>query len=260
METLSIIKIGGKVIEEPSALNAFLQDFAKIPEPKILVHGGGRNASQTAQKMGLTSQMIEGRRVTDADMLAVVVMVYAGQINKTVVSTLQAHQCNALGFTGADANIIVAQKRLPYPVDYGFVGDIVQVNVAPLLGLLSQNIVPVIAPLTHDGQGNLLNTNADTMTARLAQALADVYRVTVCYCFEKPGVLRDPQDDTSWLATLDFAQYAEMKARGVVADGMVPKLDNAFQTLQNGVQEVYIMHYCAVGRTKDHFIGTRLCP
>ena len=259
METLSIIKIGGKAIEEAQELSAFLQDFANVAGPKILVHGGGRNASQMAQKLGLTPTIIEGRRVTDAAMLAVVVMVYAGQVNKSIVSTLQAYQCNALGFTGADANIIVAQQRNPHPIDYGFVGDIIQVNVAPLLGLLEQSIVPIIAPLTHDGQGNLLNTNADTMTARLAQALTDVYQVNVHYCFEKPGVLQDPQDDASWLPTLNPTQYAEMKARGIVADGMVPKLDNAFQTLQSGVQEVYIMHYRAVAHLTNKLTGTRLC-
>ena len=258
METLSIIKIGGKVIEEASELRVFLQDFANIPGPKLLVHGGGRNASQMAQKLGLTPTMIEGRRITDAEMLAVVVMVYAGQVNKTVVSTLQAYQCNALGFTGADANIIVAQKRSSYPIDYGFVGDIVQVNVAPLLGLLEQNIVPIIAPLTHDGKGNLLNTNADTMTARLAQALTGLYQVKVYYCFEKTGVLQEPQDDSSWLPTLNLTQYSEMKARGIIVDGMVPKLDNAFQTLQSGVQEVCILHYRAIAHS-ERLIGTRLC-
>ena len=259
METLSIIKIGGKAIEEAQELNAFLENFANVPGPKMLVHGGGRNANRMAQKLGLAPIMIEGRRVTDAEMLAVVVMVYAGQVNKSIVSILQAHQCNAMGFTGADANIIVAQRRSPHPVDYGFVGDIVEVNVAPLLGLFSQNIVPIVAPLTHDGRGNLLNTNADTITARLAQALTDFYQVVVYYCFEKPGVLQDPQDDASWLRTLNPTQYAEMKKREIVANGMVPKLDNAFQTLQSGVQEVYILHYRAIDPMKEHLIGTRLC-
>ena len=257
---INVIKIGGKVIEDQALLNVFLRGFSGVAGPKILVHGGGRNATQLAQRLGLEATLIEGRRVTDAAMLEVVVMVYGGWVNKQIVSVLQSFGCNALGLTGADMNCIRAVRRPPEPIDFGYVGDIAQVHTSPLLALLQQGMVPVLAPVTHDGQGQLLNTNADTIAGRVAEALSASAPVELYYLFEKAGVLADPSDDRSVISELSEGSYRQRRAEGSIVEGMIPKLDNAFETLRAGVKNVYIAHHQVVSYLgSDHFKGTRLC-
>ena len=257
---INVIKIGGKIIEDPALLRTFLQDAARISGPKLLVHGGGRNATQLARRLGVETTMVEGRRVTDTATLEVVVMVYGGLINKQIISKLQSFGCNALGLTGADMNCIVATRRPAEPIDYGWVGDIAEVHTAPLLTLLQQGITPVLAPITHDGQGHLLNTNADTITGRVASALSAAATVNTYYLFEKAGVLSDPADEQSVIPELSEDHYRRLREQGAVAEGMIPKLDNAFRALHAGVKNVYIAHYQAVSQLgTDHFKGTRLC-
>ncbi|EAY24983.1 acetylglutamate kinase [Microscilla marina] len=256
MEKLTIVKVGGGILDEPTQLDALILHFAQINGHKILVHGGGKVATQTAKRLGVETQMVDGRRLTSTEMLEVVVMVYGGLVNKRVVAKLQAKQCNAAGFTGADANIILAEKRPIKTIDYGWVGDVKEVNTEVLKGLLSQGIVPVIAPLTHDKQGNLYNTNADTMASVLATALSSLYQVRLWYCFEKPGVLANAQDDNSVIEHLSTQLYQTYQQSGVITDGMLPKLDNGFAALRQGAQEVIIGTTTALGA--DAFAGTRL--
>lgn len=260
MTPIRIIKIGGRVIEQPELLAEFLRDFAQLEGPRVLVHGGGRNATQLAQRMGLEATLIDGRRVTDDAMLEVVVMVYGGLVNKQIVSRLQSIQCNALGLTGADMNCILATKRPATPVDYGWVGDVQQVRAVVFQKLLQQEVVPVLAPLTHDGQGNMLNTNADTIASRVAEALSANAPTELYYFFEKAGVLADPTDDDSVIAELSESDYQRGKEAGTIAAGMLPKLDNGFAARRGGVKKVYISHHhslSAVGT--DSFNGTQLC-
>ncbi|MFP4343007.1 MAG: acetylglutamate kinase [Cyclobacteriaceae bacterium] len=256
---MKIFKIGGKVIEQEELLKQFLQDFARLPHPKVLVHGGGRSATAMAEKLGLPTRMVEGRRVTDEAMLDIVLMVYGG-LNKKIVARLQALDCNAIGLTGADLNAMKANKRPPSPVDYGLVGDIQEVNTAGLLALLDQGIVPVMAPLTHDGQGQMLNTNADHIAGSVARALAKERKVELYYCFEKRGVMQDPAVETSLIANITADDFTRLKAEGIVVEGMIPKLEDAFKTLNAGVEKVCIMHYgnisSAGAATLD---GTTLC-
>lgn len=254
MDRLTIIKVGGKVVEEPESLNALLDQFDKISGNKILVHGGGRTATEIAGKLGIETKMVDGRRITDADTLNVVTMVYGGLVNKRIVSKLQARNCNAIGLTGADLDLIRAKKRPVKEIDYGFVGDVEEVNTKELRLLINENIVPVIAPLTHDGNGNLLNTNADTIASEIATELANNYSVYLFYCFEKKGVLLDPEDDTSVIYDLDHTLFEKYKNEGTISAGMIPKLDNGFQAKQKGVKEVLITNpeNIATGR------GTRL--
>lgn len=242
METLHIVKIGGNVIDDAAKLAAFLKDFARLSGAKLLVHGGGKVATEVSQALGITAQLVDGRRITSAGTLKVVTMVYGGLINKNIVAQLQAHRCNAIGLTGADANSVPATKRPIGTIDYGFVGDIepAQINAALLQGLLQAGLTPVFAPLTHDGAGNLLNTNADTIAAGLAVALASFYAVRLVYCFEKKGVLQDVRDEDSVIPEISPAEYTQLKAAGTIAQGMIPKLDNALQALQNGVEAVVI--------------------
>jgi acetylglutamate kinase len=240
MQTLTIVKVGGKVVEEAESLASLLRDFSSIKGPKILVHGGGRSATAMAQRLGVETNMVEGRRITDAAMLEVVTMVYAGLVNKNIVAGLQAHQQNALGMTGADMNIIRSKKRAKGTVDYGFVGDIESVDAQGLSQLLSVGAVPVIAPLTHDGQGQMLNTNADTMASAVASALSKQYKVTLVFCFELPGVLLDINDHASVVEWITPEKYRQLKADGIVADGMIPKLDNSFAALEQGVAQIRI--------------------
>ncbi|MCU0355418.1 MAG: acetylglutamate kinase [Cytophagales bacterium] len=252
---ISVVKIGGNVIDNPAATRRFLNDFASLGDDKILVHGGGKVATQTAEKLGIATRMTEGRRITDGPMLDVVTMVYGGLVNKQVVAQLQAFGCNALGLTGADACIITATKRPVREIDYGFAGDITQVDAARLLAFLNTGLTPVLAPLTADLHGQLLNTNADTIASAAAVALArQGAEVRLIYCFEKPGVLLNPDDDGSVIAEINPAYYAQLKADGVVSKGMIPKLDNAFAALAQGVAEVRIIH--ADNITTG--IGTRL--
>lgn len=240
MTGVNIIKVGGKVVETPATLASLLDTLAGMSGPVVLVHGGGRSATAMASRLGVETVMVDGRRVTDASMLEVVTMVYGGKVNKAIVAGLQARGVNALGLTGADMNLIVSDQRLPNPVDYGFVGDPREVNTDALLMLLQAGIMPVVAPLTHDGAGNMLNTNADTMAATLACAAAGLAEVTLTFCFEKPGVLANPDDDSSVIARIDRGVYETMKREGTVAGGMIPKLDNAFKALEAGVKRVVI--------------------
>lgn len=240
MEKLTIVKVGGKIVEEEASLKKLLTDFNNISGDKILVHGGGRSATAMAERLGIETRMVDGRRITDKDMLDVVVMVYGGLVNKNIVAGLQGLGCNAVGFTGADMDIIRAVKRPVKEIDYGYAGDVIDVNTKDLRVMLAQGVSPVMAPLTHDGHGLMLNTNADTIASELATALSEYYKVFLIYCFEKDGVLSDPEDDNSVIYELDTESYANYKADGTIGAGMIPKLDNAFRALHNGVSEVLI--------------------
>ena len=242
-KSLSIIKIGGNIIDNANELNQFLSNFSKIEGYKVLVHGGGKSATKMAESIGLIPQMIDGRRITDAPMLDVVVMIYAGQINKNIVAQLQANNTNAMGFSGADGNLIQSTKRNHPTIDYGFVDDVQKVNTPVLETLLSNGIVPVFCAITHDGKGQLLNTNADTIASELAIALSEFFEVTLNYCFEKPGVLFDAEDDTSVIENINPALYSKLKAEKAIHSGMIPKLDNCFNSLSKGVQQIKIGHH-----------------
>ncbi|MFV8346439.1 acetylglutamate kinase [Flavobacterium sp. ZB4P13] len=240
---VTLIKIGGNIIDNPTELLQFLSDFSKIEGYKILVHGGGKSATKMAESIGLVPQMIDGRRITDAAMLDVVVMIYAGQINKNIVAQLQANSTNAMGFSGADGNLIQSDKRNHPTINYGFVGDVKKVNTQLLETLLSTGIVPVFCAITHDGKGQLLNTNADTIASELAIALSEVFDVTLNYCFEKPGVLYDAEDDSSVIENINQELYSKLKAEKAIHSGMIPKLDNCFNSLSKGVQKIKIGHH-----------------
>lgn len=258
--TVNIVKIGGKVIEDRETLQLFLTDFSRIKGPKVLVHGGGRTATELAAKLGIASQMVEGRRITDMPTLEIVTMVYGGLVNKNIVAALQAVGCNALGLTGADMNCILAEKRNSEPIDYGYVGDIIAINALAFAQLLQQGITPVLAPLTHNKKGQLLNTNADTIAAQVAVALCKSFEVTLSFCFEKKGVLLNVHDDDSVIDLIHETDFDQMKMTGNIADGMIPKLDNAFATLKAGVKKVHIMHHTAVQHLgTSSFTGTTLC-
>lgn len=240
MEKLTLIKVGGKIVEEPDTLQQLLRDFSSIEGHKVLVHGGGRSATKIASQLGIESQMVNGRRITDAEMLKVVTMVYGGLVNKNIVAGLQALQVNALGLTGADMNIMRSDKRPVKDIDYGFVGDVKEVNADVLASLIQQGIVPVLAPLTHDKQGHMLNTNADTIAGEAAKALAKYFDVTLMFCFEKKGVLLNEDDDESVIPEIDRASFQKYVAEGIIQGGMIPKLENAFQAIDTGVKEVII--------------------
>lgn len=240
MEKLTLIKVGGKIVEEPDTLQQLLRDFSSIEGHKVLVHGGGRSATKIASQLGIESQMVNGRRITDAEMLKVVTMVYGGLVNKNIVAGLQALQVNALGLTGADMNIMRSDKRPVKDVDYGFVGDVKEVNADVLASLIQQGIVPVLAPLTHDKQGHMLNTNADTIAGEAAKALAKYFDVTLMFCFEKKGVLLNEDDNESVIPEIDRASFQKYVAEGIIQGGMIPKLENAFQAIDAGVKEVII--------------------
>ena len=254
MDKLTIIKVGGKVVEEPESLDAFLKQFNRVSGNKILVHGGGRTATEIAGRLGIETKMVDGRRITDTAMLEVVTMVYGGLVNKRIVAQLQAQNCNAIGLTGADLDLIRAKKRPVKDIDYGFVGDVDEVNSSELRLLINENIIPVIAPLTHDGNGNLLNTNADTIASELATELAGHFSVYLFYCFEKRGVLTNPDDESSVIYDLDISLFNKYKNEGVISEGMIPKLENGFNAKLKGVKEVLITNAenIATGR------GTRL--
>jgi len=240
MAELKLVKIGGNVIENREALADFLADFAALNGPKVLVHGGGKEATQMAKKLGVNVQLIEGRRVTDAKNLELITMLYAGKLNKNIVAQLQALGCNSLGLTGADGNSILAKKRASKPIDFGFVGDLTEVNQSFFKMLLDSGISPVCCALSHDGKGQLLNTNADTIAATLASALSDHFDVSLNYCFEKNGVLLDLEDDRSVIQTLDETNYLKLKSEGVLHTGMLPKLENCFTAIKAGVKQVRI--------------------
>lgn len=240
MEKLTLIKVGGKIVEEPASLKQLLADFSKIEGYKVLVHGGGRSATAIAAKLGIESQMVNGRRITDEETLKVVTMVYGGLVNKQIVAGLQAIGVNALGLTGADMNYMRSEKRPVKDVDYGFVGDVKEVNAGLLADLIAKGVVPVLAPLTHDKAGNLLNTNADTIAGEAAKALAKHFEVTLMYCFEKKGVLQDENDDDSVIANLTPNLFEKYVADGVINGGMIPKLENSFEAINAGVKQVVI--------------------
>ena len=285
---IKVVKIGGNVVDNPELLREFVKDFAAMPGMKVLVHGGGVMASQMQKEMGMIPKMIEGRRVTDEETLKVVTMVYAGWCNKNITALLQAAGCNAIGLTGADGNAIKARRRPPVhveslgtDVDYGFVGDVTadSVNAKFIYSLLEQGIVPVFNAINHDGEGNLLNTNADTIASSVAIAMANykyrspkdvchrceecthcsddgrlTHETELIYCFEKDGVLYDKDDDSSVIAEIDKTKFAELKAEGIVADGMIPKLSNSFKAIDNGVARVIIKH----ARNLRSSLGTTL--
>ncbi len=239
-EVVYVIKIGGNIIDDEKKLSSFINDFALIEGKKILVHGGGKLATQLANQLGIQQQMIDGRRVTDAETIKIVTMVYAGYINKNIVAQLQAKNCNAIGLTGADANLIQAHKRQHATIDFGFVGDIDVVNTSLLQTLLDKNMTVVIAPITHNHAGQLLNTNADTIAQEIAKALSKQYIVELIYSFEKNGVLLDVNDNSSVIANLNVVEYEKLKSKQLIFSGMIPKLDNAFAALESGVSKVVI--------------------
>ena len=240
-EKLTIVKVGGAVVEDEAQLSQLLKDFSAIPGKKVLVHGGGRKATKVAEALGIESKMVNGRRITDADMLSVVTMVYGGLVNKNLVARLQANGVNALGLTGADMDVIRSHKRpIKDGVDFGFVGDVDKANGQMLSKLIEEGITPVMAPLTHDGQGNILNTNADTIASETAKALAPFYDVTLIFSFEKKGVLRNPDDDDSVIPIISRADFIKYKTDGTISGGMLPKIENALGAIDSGVSRVII--------------------
>ena len=239
-EKLTVIKVGGKIVEEENTLSQLLVDFSAIEGYKVLVHGGGRSATKLASQLGIESKMVNGRRITDAETLKVVTMVYGGLVNKNIVAGLQAKGVNAMGFTGADMNVIRSVKRPVKDIDYGFVGDVEKVNAELLGNLIRQGIVPVMAPLTHDGQGSMLNTNADTIAGETAKALAQLFDVTLVFCFEKKGVLLDENDDDSVIPIITPELFKEYVDKGIIQGGMIPKLENSFSAIDAGVSQVVI--------------------
>ena len=240
MKTVKIIKIGGNLIDDANALSDFLSGFAKISGPKILVHGGGKLASRLAEKMNIEVKMIDGRRITNKESLEVIIMVYAGTVNKKIIAELQKNGCNAVGLTGADGNSIISVKRPVGDIDYGYVGDIVEVNTDMLQLLLSNGVIPVLCPITHDENGQLFNTNADTIASQLAIKFAESVTTELYYCFEKNGVLRDIHDDASVIEALSISDLDHLKKNGVISDGMLPKLENCIQALEKNVEKVCI--------------------
>lgn len=255
-EHLAIIKVGGKIVENSESLNSLLKDFAAVEGKKLLVHGGGRSATQMAARLGVETKMVDGRRITDEAMLEVVTMVYGGLVNKRIVAGLQALGIDAVGLTGADMNIVLSDKRKVSAVDYGWVGDVKRVNAEAVATLIESGCCPVVAPLTHDGCGHMLNTNADTMAGEMAKAMAAHYDVTLMFCFEKPGVLADENDDSSLIPTITPAVLDDLKRRGVVSGGMIPKLDNAIACVSAGVESVVITQ---ADRIADPYAGTKIC-
>ncbi len=263
---ITVVKVGGGIVEDEKSLSALLDKFARIEGLKVLVHGGGRSATKVAEQLGIQQTMIGGRRITDAETLKVVTMVYAGLVNKNIVAQLQARGVNALGLTGADMNVIVSHRRpikqvkmedgTIQPVDYGFVGDVDKVNADLLADLIAKGVVPVVSPIGHDGKGNLLNTNADTIASQVAIALAQHFEVTLMFCFEKRGVLRDPEDDNSVIPQITASDFPRLVEEGIVSGGMLPKLENSFAAISAGVKEVVITQADQIDQKGE---GTHLC-
>lgn len=253
MKTLKIIKIGGNIIDNEPELNIFLSRFSKLDGPKILVHGGGKLATEFAEKLNLEVNMIDGRRITDKPNLEVIIMVYAGSINKKMIANLQKEGCNAIGFTGADGNSIISIKRPVGEVDFGWVGDVVKVNTSIVSHLLELEVVPVFCAITHDENGQLLNTNADTIASELAVAFASMYQTELYYCFEKQGVLMDINDEKSVVESMDRAAFMNLIDQGKISDGMLPKLENCFQAINKNVKKV------CIGKPEMLFEANSLC-
>ncbi|TDQ09673.1 acetylglutamate kinase [Pedobacter metabolipauper] len=260
MNKLSVIKIGGNVIDNSAKLHQFLLDFTALPGDKILIHGGGKIATELGDSLGVTAKMVDGRRITDIETLRIVTMVYAGLINKNMVAQLQAKGCNAIGLTGADGNIIKAVKRPVKDIDYGFVGDLdaSSVSSATLDSLLKAGMVPVLCAITHDGDSQLLNTNADTIASAVAVAMSSSYETSLVYCFEKRGVMLDVDDDTSLVSEIRMHEFDQLKEEGVVSGGMIPKLHNAFEAIKSGVAAVYIGKADELAQIDQQNFGTRL--
>lgn len=257
---LWVVKIGGNIIDDTKGLSGFLEHFAILRGNKILVHGGGKIATRTAAELGIEAKLVEGRRITDEAMLRVVTMVYAGLTNKQIVAGIQSHGCNAIGLSGADGNTIKTVKRRVQEIDYGFVGDVLpdSVDADAVASLVDAGFTPVFAAITHDGQGQLLNTNADTIASALAVALSGRYDVSLVYCFEKRGVLRDISDENSTIPEIRASEFEELKTSGIIADGMVPKLHNAFDAISKGVSEVCIGHADDLHLLREQRFGTRI--
>ena len=241
-EHIRIVKIGGNVVDNPQALSRFLDDFCRMAGPKVLVHGGGKEATRLSAALGIETTMIEGRRVTDAATLDIVTMVYAGLINKRIVAALQARGIDAVGLCGADGNLIKARRRPAQPVDYGFVGDIdpMDVNDFLIARMVRESQVPVVCAITHDGEGQLLNCNADSVASAVAIACSRISSADLIFCFEKPGVLADPDDDSSVIRQIDSDSFESLKEEGVISSGMIPKITGALRAISSGVSEVYI--------------------
>lgn len=248
MEKLTLVKVGGKIVEEKESLDALLASFNSLDGLKVLVHGGGRSATKVAEQLGIETKMVNGRRITDEAMLKVVTMVYGGLVNKNIVAKLQSMGLNALGLTGADLGYMTSDKRPVKDVDYGFVGDVKKVDSDILADLIAKGVVPVLAPLTYDGKGNLLNTNADTIAGEAAKALAKHFDVTLVFCFEKKGVLRDENDDDSVIENIGKADFEKYVADGTIQGGMIPKLENAFAAIDAGVKQVVITKADQLGK------------
>ena len=252
-EKLSIIKIGGNIIEDETSLNAFLKLFSNVEGKKILVHGGGKRATHIASKLGIESKMIHGRRITDAETLEVITMVYGGLVNKNVVAKLQALHIDAIGLTGADINSIKSEKRPVAEVDYGFVGDVKEVASNSIDKLIQADFTPVFCAITHDGNGQLLNTNADTIASQVAVGMSQIYETSIYYCFELNGVLRDINDKKSVIEHINSNTYQELLNDGIIADGMLPKLKNCFDALKNGVHKVNMGNTSMLTKENDNF-------
>ena len=248
MKKISVIKFGGKVIDNLSQLEVFLKTLSDSADQFILVHGGGKQIDELSRKLGIKVHMVEGRRITDAETLPVVQMTLAGLLNKNIVSKLQGFHCNAIGLSGADGNLIKARKRkIRNGVDYGWVGDIERIDNSLLIHLLNYGYTPVIASLTHDGSGNMLNTNADTVAAEIAISLSKEFEVDLVYCFDQPGVLKDSRDHESLIPEIRSGNYNSLKKSGSLSEGMIPKTDNAFRAIQRGVNRVFIMNTLQIG-------------
>ena len=247
-QELTIVKVGGAVVEDEAQLTQLLRDFIAIEGPKILVHGGGRRATKIAERLGIETKMVEGRRITDGPMLEVVTMVYGGLVNKTIVARMQALGIDAIGLTGADLDIIRSHRRPPKDgIDYGFVGDVKQVKAAKIAHFIEGGMIPVIAPLTHDGEGNMLNTNADTIASETAKAMARTHHVTLVFAFEKPGVLANPDDDNTPIPSITRDSLPRLVADGTVTGGMIPKIENALEAVDAGVSQVVITRADLIG-------------
>ncbi|HEY0030486.1 MAG TPA: acetylglutamate kinase [Bacteroidia bacterium] len=244
MKNLYIVKIGGNVINDPEAMEKFLNDFSSIKQHKLLVHGGGKQATELAAKLGVSQAMVKGRRITDAETLKIITMVFGGSLNKNIVASLQSKGINAIGLSGADGNSILAKKRQTEDIDFGYAGEIIPsgINVSFITALLESSMVPVFSAITHDGKGQLLNTNADSIASALAIELSAYYNVHLHYCFEKKGVLKDAANDGSVISTLNHYAYSQLLSAGCISEGMIPKLDNAFAAKQKGVNKVMIAH------------------